>query len=304
MTRLAAVLTAVGLATSRIGLVVHELAGHGGAVLAVGGTVTDVQLFTFAGGWIRFRVAAPGNELVIALAGIALEAAIGLGLWVAARRDALAARIVRGVGAALLIHAGWYLATGTWHGYGDGLHLHRQLGDDRWLVAVPAALIVCVVAYAGARAVLGPLAATVPGGRGARISGTALAVVLAGGLQLGLAVGEVKLRRDTTYASTMRPERERQIARELAQWTAERARHGAQPSPQARAQMERDLGKRHRTFPFAIVLAVLTAISIAVGAVRSRSTPDDAVPGRILAVSAAIAVGSIALVIALDAAFL
>ena len=78
------------------------------------------------------------------------------------------------------------------------LHLHRQLGADRWLVAVPAALLVCVVAFAGARAVLGPLAATVPGGRGARIAGTAIAVVLAGGLQLGLAVGEVKLRRDTT----------------------------------------------------------------------------------------------------------
>jgi hypothetical protein len=43
--RLIALLTFAGLATSRIGLIVHELVGHGAATLAVGGTVTDVQLF-------------------------------------------------------------------------------------------------------------------------------------------------------------------------------------------------------------------------------------------------------------------
>ena len=38
--RLTALLACAGLATRRIGLVVHELVGHG---VAVGGTVTDVQ---------------------------------------------------------------------------------------------------------------------------------------------------------------------------------------------------------------------------------------------------------------------
>src|SRR5450432_4754623 len=55
--RLTALLLAVALATSRLGLLAHELVGHGGTTLLVGGRVTDVQLFWFAGGWIRYQFA-------------------------------------------------------------------------------------------------------------------------------------------------------------------------------------------------------------------------------------------------------
>lgn len=67
--RLTALLVCAGLATSRIGLIVHELIGHGATTVAVGGTVTDVQLFYFSGGWIRFRTT--GGELVAIAAAIA-----------------------------------------------------------------------------------------------------------------------------------------------------------------------------------------------------------------------------------------
>jgi len=301
--RLTALLVCVGLATSRIGLVVHELIGHGAATLAVGGTVTDVQLFYFAGGWIRFR--ATEGHLVIAMGGIAVEAVIGLGLVLGfTRRDRLAGRIARAIGCALIIHASWYLATGTWHGYGDGVQLHRLLGDARWLVAVPAGIVACAFGYAGAKIVLGALAATVPGSRRARIAGTVVAMLLAGGIQLGAALGEVALRRDTTYTTTMRPERERVISREMAEWIQAQRREGQAVSDADRARMRREVADRHTTFPFAYVLGGLLLVSIGVGAARSRATPGGPVPGRLVAIAAAVAGGSIALVIALDALLL
>ncbi|CAN5845225.1 hypothetical protein BH11MYX3_BH11MYX3_13940 [soil metagenome] len=300
--RLAALVTCVGLATSRLGLVVHELVGHGGATLAVGGSVTQVQLFWFAGGWIRFE--ATGGELVIALGGIVIESMIGLALWIVlARRTSLGGRIARAIGAVLVLHATWYLATGTWHGFGDGVQLHRELGDARWLVAIPAAAVTLGAAFLGARSVLGALAATVPGGTRARIGGTAIALVIAGGFQLGAALGEVELRRDATYTATMRPERERVVARELAQWTQQQAREGQRPSEEARARMQRELADRHATFPFAIVLAVLTVLAAGLGAWRARGATEGPIAGDLLARCAAFAVGSIALVIAIDALF-
>lgn len=314
--RLTALLVCVGLATSRIGLVVHELIGHGGATLAVGGTVTNVWLFTFAGGWIRFR--ATGGHLVIAMGGIAVEAVIGaLLVLVFARREQLAGRIVRAIGCALIIHASWYLATGTWHGYGDGVQLHRLLGDSRWIVAVPAALVACAAGYAGAKIVLGSLAATVPGSRRARFAGTVVAIVLAGGIQLGAALGEVALRRDPTYATAMRPERERVISREMGQWIEAQHREGQAPSDADRARMRREVADRHATFPFAYVLGGLLLVSIGLGAACSPAPPgpDGRAPdllrragptlsGRVIAIAAAAAGGSVALVIALDALLL
>ena len=300
--KLTGVLTGVGLATTRIGLLAHELVGHGGTVIAVGGRVTDVQLFWFAGGWVRYVLGAPGQgALAVALGGIALEAMVGSVMWwTYARREGLGARITCGIGAALIIHAFWYLATGTWHGYGDGVELHRALGDATWLVALPAAAIVCAAAYAGARGVLGVLAATLPE---RRIAGTLVAVAIAGGLQLGAAVGEVTLRRDATYTQTMRPERERLIALELARWAELQRRHGRAPSAEERAKAEQAFADAHRTFPFAWLLGALTLAAIVAGAIRARPSVPAPVTRRLLVVTSTIAGASIVAVIAIDLAF-
>src|SRR5205823_10383590 len=116
--RLAVLLACVALATSRFGLVAHELVGHGGAALALGGDVIGVKLFWFAGGWIRYR-GITGDEaaLAVAMAGIAVELACGVALWCLLGGDTLGRRILRAVAAALVVHGGWYLATGAWHGY-------------------------------------------------------------------------------------------------------------------------------------------------------------------------------------------
>lgn len=299
--RLVLLVVCIGLVTSRLGLVVHEFAGHGGAALAVGGEVTDVHLFALAGGWIRYRLLG-GDGLVVALGGIAVESVIGTALWLglARRPPTLGTRIARAIGCALVIHAAWYLATGTWHGYGDGTLLYRELGEARWIVAVPAGLVACTMAYAGARLVIGALAATLP--RERRLAVAALVFVIAGAVQLAGAVAEVRLRRDTTYAQTMTPERERIVARELAAWERDLAARGAQASAEARRRMEAELAAKAAVFPFIYVLGGLVIGAILVGAWRSPQ-PGGTLPARMLGRWAAAAAASIILVIAIDVLF-
>ena len=117
--RLTVLLLAVALSTSRLGLLAHELVGHGGATKLVGGRVTDVQLFWFAGGWIRYQFAATPSTsalLVIAMGGVAVEAVCGAAMWLAIRGGGSGRLLLRAIGAVLVMHATWYFATGAWHG--------------------------------------------------------------------------------------------------------------------------------------------------------------------------------------------
>lgn len=300
--RLAGLLAALALATSRIGLIGHELVGHGGMALACGAEVVDVQLFWFAGGWIRYQLADPSMAamLAIAMAGIGLELLVGLALWAFVRGATLGRRLVRGIGAALVVHATWYLATGAFHGFGDGLVLYRVLGDARVYVAIAAGLVTCTVAYLAARNVLGTLAATLRGRTKARVAGVIVAAVLAGGLHAGLAAGELWLRRDPTYTQTMQHQRDRDIAMELARWQRERAARGIAIDDGARRAQQARLAAKHRTFPFVWLLAIATVASVVAGAVRARTIADEPISNRLLATGVAVAAAAICAVIVLD----
>jgi len=293
--RLAALLACVALATSRLGLLAHELVGHGGTALVLGAHVTEVRLFWFAGGWIHYQLASGSIAalLAIAMGGIAVELACGGALAIAARGRSPGRRIARGVGAALVLHGSWYLATGAWSGFGDGLLLYRVLGAVRYPVVIAAGAVTCTAAYAGARAAFGALAATV---HRHRVVGTCVAVALAAGLHAGLAIGELRVRRDAAYREVMQPERERIVARDLDAWT--RAQ-GAAVTPQAVASERARLEDVHRTFPFAWVLGACAALAAAMGA--RRSTPGDGeLPARLVAIAAAVAAVAIGAVIAID----
>jgi hypothetical protein len=299
--RLAALLACVALATSRLGLVAHELVGHGGAAVAVGAKVTAVQLFDFAGGWIRYEL--PGGtlaeRLLIAMAGIAVELVIAGALVVAVRRgDTLARRIVRGIAAALALHATWYAANGAWSGFGDGVLLYRMLGAARTAFAICVGATSCMAAWWGAREVLAALAQTLRGGSAARVTGVVIAIVFAAGLHAALAIGELALRRDATYATVMQPEAERQVAREMSTWTTAQP---TQPSAEQVAAHERVVRAQHASFPFGGALAIACAILGLVGARRSRALADARVSNGLLARAALAAASAIALVIVLDA---
>lgn len=301
--RLATLLAALALATSRIGLIGHELVGHGGMALACGARVLDVQMFWFAGGWIRYQLADPSLPavLAIAMAGIGLELVVGLALWQLVRGATLGRTLVRGIGAALVVHATWYLATGAFHGFGDGLVLYRALGSARVPVAIAAALVTCAAAYLAARNVIGVLTATLPGSPRARVAGLIGAAVLAGGLHAGLAAGELAIRRDATYTATMKPQRERDIARELQQWQRERAARGDMIDEAARRAEQARLAAKHETFPFVWLLAFATVGSVIAGALRARKGVDERIATRLVAVTVAVAFAAICAVILIDA---
>jgi len=286
--RLAALVACVALATSRLGLVAHELVGHGGMALALGAHILEVRLFWFAGGWIRYvGVTGLPAGLAIAMAGIAVELVAGTALWLGVRGDGLGRRILRGIAAALIVHATWYLATGAFSGFGDGVVLYRVLGAWRVPVAVLAGTVTCAAAYAGAREVLGALAATLPRHRAV---GTIAALAAAGALHAGLAIGELRLRADRTYAQTMAPERERVVT----QWIEA---HPDAPAPVREAAVEK-LEAEHPTFPFVWLLAIATAASALAGARRARPAEAAPVPRRLIVTWAIVAALAIALVIA------
>ncbi|MCX5745105.1 MAG: hypothetical protein NT062_21680 [Proteobacteria bacterium] len=297
--RLAVLLTCVGLATSRLGLIAHELVGHGGAAVLVGGDVLEVHLFWFAGGWIRYQVPEPSATkfLIVAMGGIVVELVLGALLWLGVRGPHLGRQLLRGIGATFVVHALWYLAVGAWHGFGDGLLLHRELGAARPPFAVVVGVMVCAAGFLGARGVLGTLVATLPR---RRILGFAIAAVVAATVQLGLGVGETRLRRDDTYATVMRPERDRVILAELARWQAahpdEARRTAARAAEQARLE-----AVHAPSFPFALVLGIAAASAIALGAWRTRRS-DASVPvtDRQLAIAAILCGVGIVATIATD----
>lgn len=300
--RLAGLLACLALAASRIGLVAHEVVAHGGMALAWGARVTAVQMFWFGGGWIRYVLDDPSLAAgySIAMAGIALEILAGTLVWIFVRGETLGRRLVRGIGIALLVHATWYLATGAFHGFGDGHILYRTLGDARVAVAIAAGLATCTLSYLGARAVFGSLLAALLGSRRARVVGLVVAVGLGAGAHAALTVGELRIRRDATYARTMQPERERVIARELAEWQRTQAARGIEPTADARRVQEQRLAAKHRTFPFVWLLAAATLVSVVAGAWRSRRRDDERVTGALLARMIAAALASVWLVIVID----
>jgi hypothetical protein len=295
VSQLALFVLCIALATTRIGLLAHELAGHGGTAVALGARVDQVHLFWFAGGWIHYQLpdATVGAQLAIAMGGIAIELVLGGILWAAARGDALGRRLVRAIGAALAFHAGWYLATGAAHGYGDGIQLYHELGDWRWLVATAAGAITCAAAFFGARTILGPLAATIPGSRRTRIAGTIAAFAVAGGVHGALAVGELAIRRDRMYLSVMTSERTRVVEREAARWETQHP----DATPDVRAENREQIEESHRTFPFAWVLGVASAVALVLGARKSQLTEGAKISRRMLARAAIAAAGAIAVVV-------
>jgi hypothetical protein len=291
--RLAVGFLLIGLAVSRISLVAHELGGHALPALALGADVTEVRFFWFAGGWIRYDLDAPSvvERLVIGLGGIAVELVLAAAAALAARR----VRRPRGtpsrwgprlglflVAFALLdaVHALFYLATGGFHGHGDGLTLSRVLGDARVPFALAVGALACVAAFVGARA-LGRLAVPRLAPRGPRgtavaIAGAALVAALG---HAGLAAGELALRRDRVYGEIMRTSGQRATERALAAARAAAAARGAPLDPAALAARRAALEAEHRQFPFrwalaaAIALAGLGGLGRAVRAPRPTGSP-------------------------------
>jgi hypothetical protein len=304
--RLALLVFAIALATSRLGLLLHEVIGHGLVAIGLGGDITGWSLHTFGGGWVGFARAEPWTgaaALAVTLGGIAVEGVAAVLLTVGARRTRGAARLALGGAAwALAIHAAFYLAAGTFHGFGDGALLRHRLGDARWLVVAPAAAAAIALGYLAAKNVLPRLRQLVPAATPNRQLGAiALALAAAGAAHATLTIAELKLRKDPKYGVVMQSEKDRTVARELAQRIAAAEASGQQLQPDQIRAARRELERRHRDVPFAPALGIAIAAAVILGALRSPPAGDARAPStRTLAVSAAIATASVLLVVLLD----
>lgn len=276
--RLALFLLCFGLVLSRVGLVLHEVVGHGGLATLLGGELREVSLFWFGGGWVR-TFTPPGEARLVAvqLGGIGVElGAAGLLALVARRARAPMPRALAALaGYVLAAHALWYAATGIWHGFGDGARLHGLLGAARHAVALGAAGLLCALAVAGTRTLLRTLAPRLAGPWPRRLVATLGAAALAGGAHAALAYGELAVRRDETYRLTMRSAAQRSHEERLAALQAELERGGVLV-----VRVEELRRAPPRPFPFSGALAVAAAASALAGAWSLRRR-EPAVEGAL-----------------------
>jgi len=308
MARLAMLVLAVALATSRLGLVLHEMVGHGLPAVALGADLTGWHLYVFGGGWLGFEraTAFTGAEpYLVYLGGILSELLAAVVLALAARRcDGVARLAVGGAAWALALHAGWYLAAGAFHGFGDGWLLHRTLGGTaRGVVVAATGAALVGGAFLAGRRLGGGLRALAPATTPRRqlaVAAGALGLALAG--HAALTFAELRLRPDVTYGITMRTSGQRATEQELAV-LIDRAEHAGAPLDQAQVRAaRRDLARRHRQLPVGALLLGGMLVATVAGASRSRAAAQPEAPTtRALATAGAVAAASIALVIVLAA---
>jgi len=304
--KLALLVFAIALATSRVGLILHEVVGHGVLAIVLGGHITGWSLHTFGGGWVAFARAEPwagADAIAVQLGGIAIELVAAAIAALAARRLHGAAWLaLAGAAWALAIHAAFYLAVGTFHGFGDGTLLHRDLGTARLAIVIPAALLACSAAYLAGVRLIGALRALSGVAAPRRqLAAVALALAAAGAAHAALTFGELRVRRDPRYGVVMQSERDRTVARELAERIAAAEAAGRRLAPPEVRDARRELERRHRELPFAPLLAAAIAAAVIAGGRRSPASRAPRVPSaRALTWTVAIAASAVTLVVVLD----
>lgn len=277
--RLALLAFLVALVSTRLGLVIHEFAGHAATAAAVGCDVDGYHLFWFGGGYVRYSRAEPfsvAERLFVGLGGLAIELIIGVVcLWWARRlrSGSLAQLGVLGFGVGHLLHSLHYLAGGTFHGYGDPWVLHTQLGGARVYVAVTVAAVLCAVGFVLARYMAGLLRGLLAD-YGSRTQLVILvgAVVTAGAAHAVLTFGEQALVPNRTYKATFKSVSQRRVDQGVRRYRVMvRRKRGAAPSADEVAVVRRRLQRKHKTFPFMPVMTVAMGLAVLLGVALSRS---------------------------------
>jgi hypothetical protein len=313
--RLAAALLLVGLLASRLSLVLHELIGHGGVATLLGGEISAYHLFLFGGGWISYEWGAEHGlaaSLAVSLGGIVVPVLVAAVALLAARRVRvpIARLALVGLATADLLHAGFYLAVGTHHGFGDGRLLHAELG-----AAAPALVWAMVLATAIAGFLLARRLARLAGdwtgasSRRGRAAALIAAALVAGAVHGGLTLAERLVTRDETYGRIMKPEAERRVDRELARLARAARGRGAPLDPAELEAIRAQLARREgRELPLAPILIGILVVACGAGTWRGvarRAEPEvreapswrDLVP---LGAATAAALGLVAVLRALE----
>jgi hypothetical protein len=288
---------------SRAGLVLHEIAGHGGVAAALGCRLTELRLFLFGGGWVSYDCAelTRAGDLAIDLGGIALELLASAALLALARgRRGVPGLLAAAGGLLFALHALFYLVTGVHYGAGDGRGLHALLGPGPGRAALVAAGSAVLVAatFLAAQRLATRIGVWVPAQRPvARAALVAGAVLAAAALHGALLLAEQRWRADPVYAATFQPEHERAIAAQLERFT-QAPRTAAEIAARRRA-----LEARHAPFPLTPVLGAAMTLAALAGVVRStRSAPPGPAEAVRLGPAAAACALALAAALAIDRA--
>jgi len=305
--RLCALLFLLGLTASRVGVVLHELAGHYGVAHAFGCSLTELRLFLFGGGFVDYACPplAPAAQLATELGGIGVQAGIGAALVLLARRlvrGTWPRLVVASIGALFVLHGLFYLVTGVHYGVGDGRSLHILLGAARGAPVAAGSGLLVLGCFVAARGLAGLLAPWLPrAGAAARAAFALAAIAVAAALHGAAFLAEQRVLADATYAESFRPQAAVEVERELRRFEREQPR-----PPEAIAARRRVLEAQHAPFPLRPVLgAAMGAAALAGLWLGLRNAPPGAgeAPRRALVPVAALCAGAEAVVVALDRLF-
>jgi len=304
----------VGLVATRLGLVLHEFLGHAATAAAVGCDIDGYYVFWFGGGYVRYSRAEAfslGESLFVALGGLALEIIIGVIclLWARKLKAGSVWQItVLGFGVGHLLHSLHYMAGGSYHGYGDPWIVYRELGESRVYLSVALAVVMCALGFVLARHLAGFLRGGLAGhGKHSQLAIIVAAVVTAGGMHAGLAFGEQALAPNRTYKATFKSMSQRKVDHGVRRYRVMvKRKRGKGPTKAEVAAMRRRLAKKHKTFPFALVMSVCLVISVIGGVffARASAVTEASLPSpsgqRWLALVAAGSLGLVGLLRALS----
>jgi hypothetical protein len=267
-----------GLLASRTGLLIHEFAGHGGIAWALGGEVQAWRLFLFGGGWIRYEGNfGPSETMAIALGGIGLEFISALFYWLIARRlRGLSKTLAELIALLLVVHACFYLATGTHYGYGDGRVLHARLAPLAKNLLVT--LFSCCVAagcYALAKRCTASSTFAKAGPR--RMAAASICAFFALTTHGALLWGELAIvGRDATYSAIQKREVEVRADQEVALARARAEQEGKRLDAERAQRIRIGYLETHKPFPLLPLLIVAGALAALAGAYRARQVgPSD-----------------------------
>jgi hypothetical protein len=281
LAQLSALLFLIGLSVSRLGLLLHELAGHAGVARVLGCQIDGIRLFAFGGGYVESscQPLPLAAALAIDVGGIGLELVVGTLLLIAARgRQGLLGLFLASTGLLFVLHAVFYSVTGVHYGVGDGRRLHLLLGERRTLPLWIGSVTLVVATGWCARLAARRLAAGVPGAsRSRRVATLALAAIAAAALHGTLLLAEQRIAPDLVYAASFTPEprtRSVPLPREPGASPPRAATSG--PAPGALPSPDGVVTTAVAPFPLRAVLAAGMAIAALLGfASALRAAPPE-----------------------------
>lgn len=273
--------------SGRIGLFLHEFAGHALVWRLLGGKLAGFSLFLFGGGIVHFDSSPASVDLsissllVVDLSGMGIELLTGALLAVLAillNINRTMKALLVSASSVLIVHSLFYLVLCAYYGSGDGRLLSSLLhGTIRQaFLFVAFGLTIAgsfVVSYTFSPAVRSWVIGC---SFKKRILVIGLSVFCAGLLHATLTVGERTMVKDKKYEGMKTSQNDRFKEEELSKFiTAYMKEHGREPDEEQIALVENELEKKYHQFPIEIPLGIAIATAFIAGFFLSKRRDYD-----------------------------